>query len=270
MSIKFGKTIQKQKQFTLIELLVVVAIILILISLIQPALRRTIEQAKILQCLNQLRNIGITAINYSSDHDDTFPDRLAQPGMPSMYAGGLHNDGIINNFHWGESFVDYMDNIDFHQYDRPKTFYCPSNTNDGETWRPPYQENWRLSDYAIWPSLADSIDRYGLTWVSKYRAPAKLNQATPHTPLTGDALFRFQLRSPKEWWVSSHPIDGIGVNSYARHIQSEGEQPNGGNQVNYDGSGGWHVFEDFEMAADMTRWGSALGAQFWVTPEGSE
>lgn len=45
--------------FSLIELLIVITIILILISLIQPALQKTLQQAKIVECLTNIKQVGI-------------------------------------------------------------------------------------------------------------------------------------------------------------------------------------------------------------------
>ena len=45
--------------FTLIELLVTMAIIAILVSLLLPTLTRSKELARMVQCLNNLRQIGM-------------------------------------------------------------------------------------------------------------------------------------------------------------------------------------------------------------------
>jgi len=59
--------------FTLIELLVVMAIISILASMILPSLTTAKQKARVTQCLNNLRQVGMSLSMYVHDNVDTFP-----------------------------------------------------------------------------------------------------------------------------------------------------------------------------------------------------
>ncbi len=57
----------KHHSFTLIEMLVVIAIISILASMMLPAVRKSIDSANTIQCLNNIKQLGVEVNSYIND-----------------------------------------------------------------------------------------------------------------------------------------------------------------------------------------------------------
>jgi prepilin-type N-terminal cleavage/methylation domain-containing protein len=90
----------KTRGFTLIELLVVISIISILIALLLPALAKTRDVTRTVQCSSNERQIGIAFFTYASDNRNVMPyanpsgvvwDATNNEWVPGSYGGSNPN-----------------------------------------------------------------------------------------------------------------------------------------------------------------------------------
>jgi prepilin-type N-terminal cleavage/methylation domain-containing protein/prepilin-type processing-associated H-X9-DG protein len=91
----------KHRAFTLIELLVVIAIIAVLIALLLPAVQAAREAARRIQCINNLKQLGLATHNYLSAQL-VFPQGI-------QYQNDLHGSGCLPSGSCLVSLMNYME-----------------------------------------------------------------------------------------------------------------------------------------------------------------
>jgi prepilin-type N-terminal cleavage/methylation domain-containing protein len=80
--------------FTLIELLIVVAIIALLVTILTPSLKRARDMALNVQCLTNLRSLGLNVGIYASEYEGRAPINNANVN------GGLNPDSYWDRLLW--------------------------------------------------------------------------------------------------------------------------------------------------------------------------
>jgi prepilin-type processing-associated H-X9-DG protein/prepilin-type N-terminal cleavage/methylation domain-containing protein len=132
----------RRRAFTLIELLTVVAILGILAGLLLPAVQAARESSRRAQCANNLKQLGLTLVNYHDVHGR----------LPSGYVSSVSSSGadIGPGWGWAALSLPYTEEaslwatLDFRQpIESPDnaarkqllaTMLCPSNDLSLPTW----------------------------------------------------------------------------------------------------------------------------------------
>lgn len=220
--------------FTLIELLVVIAIIAVLIALLLPAIQQAREAARMTQCRNNLKQIGLALHGYHDVHN-SFP-----AGGQYLSSSTWNVDGLGNPISWAVMILPYMDEETTYSYYNAElsistdgnappnatrgnatvvglpfvSFLCPSdpyngdgvmNTQNSTVGEAPFAQT--VSNYAgsMGNSRTGDILNHPNPWDPLYAVPRRQPRLVPD-PMSGGAAGCPVTTTEGCWW-------GIGGNS---------------------------------------------------------
>ncbi len=99
-----------RKGFTLVELLVVLAILLLLMAMLLPALQRVRESANKMVCASHLRQIGQAVQLYLASNNQLFPSGGGDnPNPRTLNAVGLPTVRVEQDWGWMYQILPYME-----------------------------------------------------------------------------------------------------------------------------------------------------------------
>jgi prepilin-type N-terminal cleavage/methylation domain-containing protein/prepilin-type processing-associated H-X9-DG protein len=163
----------KQKSaFTLVELLVVIGIIALLISILLPALSKARRQAQLVADLSNIRQVGVSLLNYSVDnHGILLPaERFATPTQ----AAGLSSANWVLDASWAQLTTVYKI--------PPSAYGCNLMSNLQAQWSlfGLYQTNWQNNGSSIigWNYFGGRVPTGRMYYPSVANALARTNEMT--------------------------------------------------------------------------------------------
>lgn len=140
-----------RRGFTILELLTVIAVISVLLALILPAVQHARERARLLECKNKLKNLGLACHDFHETYR-IMPRNTVRPRGTTQI--DTEPPGSLWNWHagtfesWLREMLPFVDPLPYRVQDAVPILGCPSDPR-GTTYRvPDYGFTWYVGVYS--------------------------------------------------------------------------------------------------------------------------
>ena len=171
---------RKRNAFTLVELLVVIGIIAVLISILLPSLSKARQQAQLVQCASNLRQIVMATINYANDNRNMMPPVRGDTGSPTF---GLEWNAGSYQYTWNPSFQAALPDpgagigrLINAKYIKSTTFYyCPQWNPDMPTsgFNTVFNQAYIYNPHFAWRTDIAAAKSHLVPWWKKFSSYGK-------------------------------------------------------------------------------------------------
>ncbi|MGE3818025.1 MAG: DUF1559 domain-containing protein [Isosphaeraceae bacterium] len=182
--------------FTLIELLVVIAIIAVLIALLLPAVQSAREAARRIQCVNNLKQIGLAVHNYESIGGALPPSVVlsGQGNVVSWWGGWSVHGRVLPFLEQGSAFNSINFSLSYNAAANTtvmgtsiSAFLCPSEVRpetrlDGGSRSAVTNYGFTMGDWFVWGGFSGPENR-GAFGPNRSRRWADFTDGTSNTML---------------------------------------------------------------------------------------